>query len=196
MRGRYATKPPRLYTSAPPDCDPRVGHLLEMSNSPSGCGRGSVSQCASTVPGGLGASRATGSSPSTGSPLRLGAALFVLILTRSRRGLGSAPLLAPLLTLPLTLPLPPPLALSFPSGSPYMSMTVQAKEDVKETIPAVLHIDGSARLQTVGTLAAPLYRALIRLFFALTGVRRATLSAHHRHHRSPPSPPTTASSCS
>lgn len=53
-------------------------------------------------------------------------------------------------------------------GSPYMTMTVQAKEEVKKTIPAVLHVDGSARLQTVGPLAAPLYRALIRLFYALT----------------------------
>ena len=53
-------------------------------------------------------------------------------------------------------------------GSPYMTMTLQAKEEVKDAIPAVLHVDGSARLQTVGPLAAPLYRALIRLFYALT----------------------------
>jgi carbamoyltransferase len=33
--------------------------------------------------------------------------------------------------------------------SPYMSFVLQFKESVKEKVPAVVHVDGSARLQTV-----------------------------------------------
>ena len=57
-----------------------------------------------------------------------------------------------------------------PDGSAFMSITASVREDVRERVPAITHIDGSARLQTVGAAAAPLYYALIAAFFALTGV--------------------------
>ena len=55
-------------------------------------------------------------------------------------------------------------------GSPYMSVTASVRAEKRETIPAVTHIDGSARLQTVDKKDAPLYYALILAFFALSGI--------------------------
>ncbi|CAN0263509.1 unnamed protein product, partial [Scytosiphon promiscuus] len=57
-----------------------------------------------------------------------------------------------------------------PDGSPYMSLTAPAKAGVTERVPAVCHVDGSSRLQTVTKEAAPLYHSLISAFFKLTGV--------------------------
>ena len=62
-----------------------------------------------------------------------------------------------------------------PSGpaadiSPYMSITTNIKEDKTALIPAVCHIDNSARLQTVSKETNPLYHALIQQFFKLTKV--------------------------
>lgn len=44
-----------------------------------------------------------------------------------------------------------------PPGSPYMSLTVPAKPGVAERVPAVCHVDGSSRLQTVTEESSPLY---------------------------------------
>ena len=55
-------------------------------------------------------------------------------------------------------------------GSPYMSITASVKPEVREKVPAITHVDGSARLQTVDAADAPLYHALILAFFALAGV--------------------------
>ncbi len=52
--------------------------------------------------------------------------------------------------------------------SPYMLMVAQVKED-KRTIPAVTHVDGSARIQTVTEKQNPLYYGLIKAFYDLTG---------------------------
>jgi carbamoyltransferase len=49
--------------------------------------------------------------------------------------------------------------------SPYMSMTAFVKEDKREQIPAVTHVDGSSRLQTVTKEAEPLYHKFISKFF-------------------------------
>lgn len=56
------------------------------------------------------------------------------------------------------------------NASPYMSLTAQVKESKRALIPAVTHVDGSSRLQTVTPEAEPLYHQLISAFFKLTGV--------------------------
>jgi carbamoyltransferase len=53
--------------------------------------------------------------------------------------------------------------------SPYMLLVAQVREG-RRTIPAVTHVDNSARLQTVTRAEAPLYYDLIREFDRLTGV--------------------------
>ncbi len=53
--------------------------------------------------------------------------------------------------------------------SPYMLLVAQVREG-KRTIPAVTHVDNSARLQTVTREEAPLYYDLIREFERITGV--------------------------
>eukprot|EP00979_Chaetoceros_neogracilis_P009232 scaffold2098_cov270-Chaetoceros_neogracile.AAC.12 len=54
--------------------------------------------------------------------------------------------------------------------SPYMSMTAMVKKDKREHIPAVTHVDGSSRLQTVTEESEPAYHAFISTFFKRTGV--------------------------
>ena len=52
-----------------------------------------------------------------------------------------------------------------------MSMTTLVKEEKRPLVPAVTHIDGTARLQTVDKHRNPLYHRLIERFFRLTKVR-------------------------
>lgn len=52
--------------------------------------------------------------------------------------------------------------------SPYMLLVAQVRED-RRTIPAVTHVDGSARIQTVDPITNPLYYRLIRRFEENTG---------------------------
>ena len=54
--------------------------------------------------------------------------------------------------------------------SPYMSITAQVREGKRDLIPAVTHVDGSSRLQTVTPEAEPAYHRLISAFFKATGV--------------------------
>jgi Carbamoyltransferase C-terminus len=54
--------------------------------------------------------------------------------------------------------------------SPFMSMTAFVHEDKRERIPAVTHVDGSSRLQTVTKEAEPLYHKFISKFFERTGI--------------------------
>ncbi|OEU22631.1 CmcH_NodU-domain-containing protein, partial [Fragilariopsis cylindrus CCMP1102] len=54
--------------------------------------------------------------------------------------------------------------------SPYMSQTAMVKKEKRARIPAVTHVDGSSRLQTVTPEAEPLYHKLITKFFEMTGV--------------------------
>jgi carbamoyltransferase len=54
--------------------------------------------------------------------------------------------------------------------SPFMSVTAIVKGEKREKIPAVTHVDGSSRLQTVTPEDEPLYHALITKFLELTGV--------------------------
>jgi len=52
--------------------------------------------------------------------------------------------------------------------SPYMLLVAKVKKPDK--IPAVTHVDGTGRLQTVSRKANPLYYDLINEFYKLTGV--------------------------
>ncbi|MCP4093235.1 MAG: hypothetical protein GY747_07280 [Planctomycetes bacterium] len=56
------------------------------------------------------------------------------------------------------------------SPSPYMSLTVPVRADKAAQIPAVVHVDGSARIQTLERDAHPRYYALIEAFAERTGV--------------------------
>jgi len=53
---------------------------------------------------------------------------------------------------------------------PFMMQVFQIREDKRGLIPAVTHVDGSGRLQTVERAANPRYHALISAFAAITGV--------------------------
>ncbi len=54
--------------------------------------------------------------------------------------------------------------------APYMEKVFPIRADKRAQIPAVTHVDGSGRLQTVSKRTNPLYHALISRFFAKTGV--------------------------
>jgi len=54
--------------------------------------------------------------------------------------------------------------------SPYMSLTADVIPAKRRDIPAVTHVDGTSRLQTVEESAEPLYFRLISAFFKLTGI--------------------------
>jgi len=54
--------------------------------------------------------------------------------------------------------------------SPYMLFVCAAKPGKGQAIPAVIHVDGTGRVQTVNEMANPLFYSLIRHFEKLTGV--------------------------
>lgn len=54
--------------------------------------------------------------------------------------------------------------------SPYMTVVYKVREEKRTAIPAVTHIDGTARVQTVSADDHPRYYQLIRRFKELTGV--------------------------
>ena len=51
-----------------------------------------------------------------------------------------------------------------------MLMVYQVREEKRSVIPAVTHVDGSGRLQTVNAMMNPRYHQLISEFYKLTGV--------------------------
>jgi carbamoyltransferase len=53
---------------------------------------------------------------------------------------------------------------------PFMMQVFQIREEKRKLIPAVTHVDGSGRLQTVSSLTNPRYHRLIRNFHALTDI--------------------------
>jgi carbamoyltransferase len=53
---------------------------------------------------------------------------------------------------------------------PFMMQVFQIRPERRSAIPAVTHVDGSGRLQTVDAAASPLYHRLIASFRDLTGV--------------------------
>lgn len=54
--------------------------------------------------------------------------------------------------------------------SPFMLFVVKAKDLAKQKIPAVVHIDGTSRVQTVSKDVNPFYYKLLRAFEAIKGV--------------------------
>jgi carbamoyltransferase len=56
------------------------------------------------------------------------------------------------------------------SYSPFMLFVYRVKEDKAERIPAVRHVDGTARIQTVNETQHPAYYNLLREFKNITGV--------------------------
>ncbi|MCB9832469.1 MAG: carbamoyltransferase [Planctomycetes bacterium] len=56
------------------------------------------------------------------------------------------------------------------AAAPYMEQVHMVREDRREAIAAVVHADGSGRLQTVEAATNPRFHALISAFAALTGV--------------------------
>jgi carbamoyltransferase len=57
-----------------------------------------------------------------------------------------------------------------PLPSPYMLFTHRVRELWMERIPAVVHVDGTARIQTVSATREPLVAAMLRAFERRTGV--------------------------
>ena len=57
-----------------------------------------------------------------------------------------------------------------PAASPFMQFTVRVKASAKGIIPAVTHVDGTARVQTVAREANPRFYDLLATFGRLTGV--------------------------
>jgi hypothetical protein len=54
--------------------------------------------------------------------------------------------------------------------NPYMLMVVPVREDWKTRVPAITHVDGTARVQTVDSKVEPLYHSLISAFERKTGI--------------------------
>jgi carbamoyltransferase len=54
--------------------------------------------------------------------------------------------------------------------SPFMTITFGVQDGKRDLVPAITHVDGTARPQTVADGANPRYRRLIELFDGLTGV--------------------------
>jgi len=57
-----------------------------------------------------------------------------------------------------------------PAESPFMLFTAAVKPSAKGVIPAVVHVDGSARVQTVDRESSPPFRRLLEAFARRTGV--------------------------
>jgi carbamoyltransferase len=53
---------------------------------------------------------------------------------------------------------------------PFMLQVIPIRPERRGQIPAVTHVDGTGRLQTVDRASNPLYYSLISAFFRLTGV--------------------------
>ncbi len=51
-----------------------------------------------------------------------------------------------------------------------MERALRVRPEARDRIPAVVHVDGTARLQTVDDASSPRYAALLRAFHARTGV--------------------------
>ncbi len=56
------------------------------------------------------------------------------------------------------------------TASPHMLFVRDVRKEKKDEIPAVVHVDGSARVQTVSKDEAPLFHGMVSEFARLTGV--------------------------
>ena len=57
-----------------------------------------------------------------------------------------------------------------PTASPFMNVIAPVRPEMRDKIPAVTHVDGTARIQTVTKTANPRYWALLDKFEEKTGV--------------------------
>jgi carbamoyltransferase len=57
-----------------------------------------------------------------------------------------------------------------PGASPFMQFAAPVRPERASTVPAITHVDGTARLQTVAPDGDPLLRTLLSGFHARTGV--------------------------
>lgn len=55
-------------------------------------------------------------------------------------------------------------------SSPFMTLNFDVKKNKQKEIPAVVHVDGTSRIQTVNKQANPRYYRLIKEFYRITGV--------------------------
>jgi carbamoyltransferase len=58
----------------------------------------------------------------------------------------------------------------FTGASPYMTFVCRVRDDMKEKLPAITHVDGTARIQTVSRKHNSRYWSLLNEFKTLTGV--------------------------
>ncbi|HSN90523.1 MAG TPA: carbamoyltransferase C-terminal domain-containing protein [Anaeromyxobacteraceae bacterium] len=65
--------------------------------------------------------------------------------------------------------------------SPFMLMVYRVREAVRERIPAVTHVDGTGRLQTVSRRTSPRYHALISEFERQTGIGLVLNTSFNEH---------------
>jgi carbamoyltransferase len=56
------------------------------------------------------------------------------------------------------------------AADPFMAQVYPVRPDKRDLVPAITHVDGSGRLQTVSECSNPKYWRLIRAFANLTGV--------------------------
>ena len=56
-----------------------------------------------------------------------------------------------------------------PCTSPFMTLAFDATPAAVSEVPAVVHVDGTMRVQTVGASTSPLYYQLIKEFEKITG---------------------------
>jgi len=57
-----------------------------------------------------------------------------------------------------------------PAADPFMQQVYPVRENKRNILPAITHVDGTGRLQTVNEMQNPLYYRLIREFERITGV--------------------------
>ena len=57
-----------------------------------------------------------------------------------------------------------------PAMDPFMQQVYPVRENKRDLVPAITHVDGTGRLQTVNETQNPLYYRLIREFEKITGV--------------------------
>ena len=65
--------------------------------------------------------------------------------------------------------------------SPFMLMVYQVRREERANIPAITHVDGSGRLQTVSAKSNPRYHALISEFERQTGVGMVLNTSFNEH---------------
>jgi carbamoyltransferase len=55
-------------------------------------------------------------------------------------------------------------------SSPFMTYSLDIKEDKKDIVPAIIHVDGTCRIQTINKFQNEEYYNLIKSFYMKTGV--------------------------